>query len=106
VESWIDIRANLRARLIVVKAESDSPDLWEIARTNARGLNRATLHLSEPSRNTRSIAGIASQYVRAKMAYLTEAAGRVGRFDWKNLAASTFTQIVLELALTQRRRMP
>jgi hypothetical protein len=37
--------------------------------------------------------------VRQQLAYLTEAATRVGRFDWKNLAASTFIEIVLTLGL-------
>ena len=34
-----------------------------------------------------------------QLGYLTDAAARVGRFDWKNLATSTFIEIVLTLGL-------
>jgi hypothetical protein len=41
--------------------------------------------------------------VKAQLDYLTEATVRLGRFDWRGLAASTFIGITLQLGLTPDR---
>jgi hypothetical protein len=118
-EDWGDLAAQIRAWLQAVKAENDAPDLWAIAQGERAWLtstedDKANTPFTPAEReqighHLRTIEEYAIRtyqleeaqhaHVRKQLEYLTEAAERVGRFDWKNLAASTFVDIVLTLGL-------
>jgi hypothetical protein len=106
--------------LDTVKAESDAPDLWALAH-QGRALLASTseemqsntpftetereligLHLKtieEYTIRTYALQAEQAEHVRSNLKYLVEAADRVGRFDWKNLAAATVVNIVVTLGL-------
>lgn len=103
-QSWPGVRASLE------KAESDAPDLWEVAKQErawltadgaaldnqpltANQLEQIALHLrtiEEFAIKTFELQERESAFVRTQLRYLAEAAGRVGRIDFKNLTVSTF----------------
>jgi hypothetical protein len=107
--------------LKLVKVEQDTPDLWELARQQRAWLisdeksfgantpfspperDQIRLHLrtiAEHAVKTYQLTEAAQVEVRERLNYLEAAADRVGRLDWKNLAASTFIGIVLNLSLS------
>jgi hypothetical protein len=104
----------------VVKTESDPPDLWALAREERAWLtfdegafrDNTPFNASEQELIARHLGTLAeyavktynlqageAAHVRAQLNDLVEAARRVGRFDWKNLAASTFLSVVVTLGL-------
>lgn len=116
----ITLLREIQRWLEAVKLEDDAPDLWQLARDERAWLSSSvgdfaantpfteterqqiTAHLKTIEQytiKTHQLNESAAANVRERLAYLSEAAGRVGRFDWKNLAASTFIQIVLTLGL-------
>ncbi len=119
-DDWRGLRATITVWMEAVKAEVDAPDLWQVAQeerawlagtqadfggnapfTNAER-EQIAIHLrtiEEYTIKTYHLEAAHQAHVREQLHYLTEAANRVGRFDWKNLAASTFINIVLTLGL-------
>jgi hypothetical protein len=117
---WNSIRARLAMWFGAVKAESTAPDLWREAK-NQRAWLKATpadfkantpFTSSEQEQIVKSLRTIEEFAVKTyhlqeahqahlhlQMEYLVDAADRVGRFDWKNLAASTFIEVVVTLGL-------
>jgi hypothetical protein len=116
---WEGLRRRIRKWLRVVKSESDAPDLWAIAQqerawlmsepadranqpftpTQIELLARHLRTIEEYAIKTYQLEESHQAHVRQQLQYLTEAAARVGRLDWKNLATSTFINIVLTLGL-------
>lgn len=103
-----------------VRNEIATPDVWAIARAQRAWLTSSSDSFERndqftPSereqivRHLKTIEDYAiktyqlhdaqADYVRTQIAYLSTAVERVGRFDWKHLAASTFISIVLTLGL-------
>lgn len=103
-----------------VKAETETPDVWALAREQRAWLTsteksfagntpfsnvekemiaRHLRTIEEHTIRTFNLQGEEAAYVRERLNYLSEAAGRVGRFDWKGLALSTFFGIVTSLAM-------
>ena len=118
IGDWDDLGPHILKWLRVVKEESDAPDLWALAQQERAWLTstdvgantpftveerrQITQHLSTIEKyaiKTYKLTGAHQAHVREQLRYLNDAAGRVGRFDWKNLAASTFLNIVLTLGL-------
>ena len=106
--------------LHAVKAEIETPDVWAIARAerdwltsteaafsgntpfNAIEKEQIAHHLRAIEKyaiKTYKLQAEEAEFVRGRLRYLTEAVDRVGRFDWKGLAASTFMTIVITLGL-------
>jgi hypothetical protein len=119
-DSWPEAKAIFARWLVVVNEEIATPDVWMIAghqrqwltstesafsgNTPFTKLERETIahHLhtiEEFAIKTYELQAAEAAHVRERLGYLTEAASRVGRFDWKNLAASTFMEVVLTLGL-------
>lgn len=119
-ESWDEALRYFQVWLALVKAETETPDVWTIARqqrewlTSSEGAFKANTPFTKPEQEqiahhlrtieeytikTYRLQEAEATHVREQLAYLADAATRVGRFDWKNLASSTFIQIVLTLGL-------
>ena len=119
-DDWEGLRICIDEWLTAVKEEVDAPDLWQIARDQRAWLTSSQSDLRgntaftpvEREQITRSLTAIEEftaknyqltvahqEHVREQLKYLSEAAERVGRFDWKNLAAATFIDLVLTLGL-------
>lgn len=115
--NWGTLRPLIQRWLSAVKAETDAPNLWAIAKQSRAWLtsdvhenapftpderNQIARHLrtiEEYTVKTYQLSEAHQAHVREQLGYLTEAAERVGRFDWKNLAVSTFVNIVVTLGL-------
>lgn len=117
---WGTLLPFIYAWLRAVKSEAEAPDLWAMAlqerawltsaetdiKTNTPFTTDEREHILRHLRTieeftikTHSLTEAHQTHVRDQLRYLAEAASRVGRLDWKNLAASTFINIVVTLAL-------
>jgi hypothetical protein len=119
-ESWDEAKEIANVWLRLVAAEAEAQDLWAIAAQQRAWLTStpeafesnspfsdseqtAIAHhlktIEEYTIRTYHLQEQQATFVRTQLLYLTEAAVRVGRFDWKNLAASTLLNIVMTLGL-------
>jgi hypothetical protein len=118
VPSWLEARGVVNKWLKALRSEVDAPDLWATAEaervlllTNPDDNSQfspserelVTQHLRTIEQyvvKTHELTETQHAEVRSRLAYLDAATERLGRFDWKGLAASTFISIVLQLGLT------
>lgn len=119
-EDWKTITIWLARWLKAVKLEVETPDLWKAANDQRAWLTsdpgearNATPFTNQEreiiARHLKTIEDYAVKtyelneahqaHVHEQLKYLTDATARVNRFDWKNLAASTFIDIVVTLSL-------
>jgi hypothetical protein len=118
--NWELLSTHLRAWLAAVKQERETPDFWKTAREQRAWLTstpadfhkntlftpiereQLALHLktiADYTIKTYELNAAHQANVEERLKYLSDATARVGRFDWKNLATSTFIEIVVTLGL-------
>lgn len=119
-QSWPDVLRFTDAWLAAVAQEVEAVDLWEVAReerawltespsgsSNTQFTNVERELIAQHLKTIESYVAknsqlISEQHIEVKeqLEYLAEATNRLGRFDWRGLAAATFIGIVLQLGLT------
>jgi len=103
-----------------LKRELETPDLWALVEAQPKDFQALIETQSESDRftaaeleevkrgleeikeflfTTEQVSGAQRAMIELRLKYLLDAAPRVGRVDWKNIAFSTFVSILLQLAL-------
>ena len=119
--SWTAMPTRMRDWLAQVKPDLETPDLWaELQRgVGLLGANFEDLtenapftldeqrviaerlqELAEGMRRTYSLSETQMWVLKAKLDYLVEAAGRLGRIDWRNAFAGAILGFILTAAIS------
>ncbi|OPF62020.1 hypothetical protein [Hydrogenophaga sp. H7] len=119
VDSWEEVRHQLRRWLEIVKNEVEQPDLWVLAKEDKKlvaaridDIENAPFSLNEQERIRLAVGEIHAflkssaehsqsdlQFIQARLEHLADSSSRLGRKDWITLAMGTLTNIVVGVAL-------
>jgi hypothetical protein len=118
--SWSIVVELFKAWLAGVKRDLATPDLWAELQNEARlfefdstdpaentpftreeqaQIARQLQEIAENARTTYSLSGAQMQALDEKLSYLVDAAGRLGRTDWRGLVIGTMLSFALSIAL-------
>jgi hypothetical protein len=118
--SWQKLMPRVSSWLQSVKLDLDTPDLWAELQREAELLGAGTdevtentpftpdeqkeiarrlQELAEHARRTYSLSEAQMRDLNAKLDYLVNAAGRLGRIDWRNVFAGVFFGYILAAAV-------
>jgi hypothetical protein len=118
--TWPAVMRNFRAWLEEVKLDLETPDLWAELQSAAKllefdsgdaaentpftheeqeGIARRLQELAENAKRTYSLSEVQMRALNDKLSYLVDAAGRLGRTDWRGVLIGTMLSFVLSVAL-------
>ena len=118
--SWQALMTRISAWLNEVKLDLDTPDLWAELRGEAELLGGAVGEANENTpftleeqkdierrlreveayvRRTHALPEAEKEILKAKIDYLVDAAGRLGRIDWRNVFVGAIVGYILTAAL-------
>jgi hypothetical protein len=119
--SWENVVRDAQAWLGWVKYEHEAPDLWEelqqdrerlgpapaeadntpFTREEQAEIGRQLRELKTYVRQTHELTAEQYRAIEARLEYFADAAGRLGRVDWRNAFVGAFVSVVMQAVVPQ-----